>query len=220
MHILHILIHHCSSSDMYMYHRYKHAQENATNYSPDALDDATFAVLAADEERLHQALEDPATIRSGQALSIAKTKPRRQTVSRQRTLDESLAHDSDEIPDSDPIPPGAQGTVVPGDATSVVTTRGAVDQDDASTQVDEDMAMHPTAPHGRDWDKELPLSTDPAMTTVRRKSPKKSSILTLRDAMAKPKPQMTAVAHAVSNQAPLEPTVVPARKKRPTVSDV
>ena len=60
----------------------------------DALDDATFAELAADEERLHQALEDPTTIRSGQALSIAKTKPRRQTVSRQRTLDEALAHDS------------------------------------------------------------------------------------------------------------------------------
>ena len=58
------------------------------------------------------------------------------------------------------------------------------------------------------------------MTTVRRKSPKKSSILTLRDAMAKPKLQMTAVAHAVSDQAQLEPTVVPARKKRPTVSDV
>ena len=41
----------------------------------DSLDDATFAELAADEERLHQALEDPSTIRSGQALSIAKTKP-------------------------------------------------------------------------------------------------------------------------------------------------
>ena len=49
----------------------------------DALDDATFAELAADEERLHQALEDPSSIRSGQALSIAKTKPRRQTVARQ-----------------------------------------------------------------------------------------------------------------------------------------
>ena len=40
----------------------------------DALDDATFAELAADEECLHQALEDCSTIRSGQALSIAKTK--------------------------------------------------------------------------------------------------------------------------------------------------
>jgi len=38
--------------------------------------------------------------------------------------------------------------------------------------------------------------------------------------MVKPKPQMTAVAHAVSDQVPLEPTVGPARKKRPTVSDV
>ena len=35
--------------------------------------------------------------------------------------------------------------------------------------------------------------------------------------MAKPKPE---VAHAVDNQTPLEPTVVPARKKRPTVSEV
>jgi hypothetical protein len=31
--------------------------------------------------------------------------------------------------------------------------------------------------------------------------------------MAKPKPQMTAVAHAVSDQVPLEPTVVPAKKE-------
>ena len=55
-----------------------------------ALDDAIFAELAADEERLHQALQDPATIRSGQALSIAKTKPRRKTVPRQQILDEIL----------------------------------------------------------------------------------------------------------------------------------
>ena len=82
------------------------------------------------------------------------------------------------------------------------------------------MAMHPTAPQGRDSDKELPLSTDPAMMTVRRESPKKLSILTLRDAMAKSKPQMTAVAHTVSDQAPLEPTVVLEKKKRPMVSDV
>ena len=58
-------------------------------------------------------------------------------------------------------------------ATSVVSTRGAVDHDDASTQVDEDMTMRPTSTHRRDWDKELSLSTDPAMTTERRKSPKK-----------------------------------------------
>ena len=61
----------------------------------DAIDDATFAELAADEDHLHQALEDPSTIRSGQALSIAKTKPRRQTVARQRTLDEVLEQDQD-----------------------------------------------------------------------------------------------------------------------------
>jgi len=106
----------------------------------------------------------------GQALSIAKTKPRRQTVSWQRTLDEALALDFDDRQDQAPNPPGrgtgiisihdqlpALGTVVPGNATSVVTTRGAVDQDDASTQVDDDMAMQPTALHGRDWDMKLPL---------------------------------------------------------------
>ena len=42
----------------------------------DALDDS-------DEDHLHQALEDPLAIRSGQALSIAKNMPHRQTVSRQ-----------------------------------------------------------------------------------------------------------------------------------------
>jgi hypothetical protein len=52
-----------------------------------ALDDATFA-----EESLRQALENPSTIRSGQVLSIAKTK-RRQMVARQRTLDEALDQD-------------------------------------------------------------------------------------------------------------------------------
>jgi len=53
-----------------------------------ALDDATFAELAAGEERLHQALQDPATIRSRQALSIAKTNPRRKIVARQQILDD------------------------------------------------------------------------------------------------------------------------------------
>ena len=53
-----------------------------------ALDDATFDELAADEERLNLALQDPATIRSGQALSIAKTKPRRKT--RQPIIDDIL----------------------------------------------------------------------------------------------------------------------------------
>jgi len=51
----------------------------------DALDDAAFAELAADVERLHQALEDPPIIRSGQALGIIK--PRHQTVSQLRTLE-------------------------------------------------------------------------------------------------------------------------------------
>ena len=75
----------------------------------DALDDATFAQLAADEERLHQALQDPSTIRSGQALSIVKTKTRRQTVAQQRTLDEVLDQDLDapQDHDQDLDPPGS-----------------------------------------------------------------------------------------------------------------
>jgi len=60
-----------------------------------ALNDVTFAELASDEERLHQALQDPATIRSGQALSIAKTKPRRKMVGRQQILDDILDKDED-----------------------------------------------------------------------------------------------------------------------------
>ena len=152
----------------------------------DALDDATFAELAADEERLHQALEDPSSIRSGQALSIAKTKPRRQTVARQPIIDQVLDdEDAEDPPGSDAgitrvnDHVSAQGTVIPGDAVSVTSTRGAVDHDDASTQVDEDLTMPPQqAGRGRDWDQELPLSTDPAVA-IPRKSPKKLSVATL-----------------------------------------
>ena len=39
---------------------------------PDAIDDETFAEYAADEERLHAALQDPQSIRTGQA-TIALT---------------------------------------------------------------------------------------------------------------------------------------------------
>ena len=53
---------------------------------PDAIDDETFAELAADEERLHAALQDPQSIRTGQATSIAKTKPRRSTVGRPKVI--------------------------------------------------------------------------------------------------------------------------------------
>ena len=53
---------------------------------PDAIDDETFAELAADEERLHAALQDPQSIRTGQATSIAKTKPRRSTVGRPKAI--------------------------------------------------------------------------------------------------------------------------------------
>jgi len=95
----------------------------------DALDDTTFAELAADEESLHQALEGPSSIRLGQALSIAKTKPRRQTVARQRILDEVLRDkDTEDPPGSDTgITPvndqvSAQGTVLHGDAASVTST--------------------------------------------------------------------------------------------------
>ena len=47
---------------------------------PDAIDDDTFAELAVDEERLNAALGNPQTIRTGEATSIAKTKPRRSTL--------------------------------------------------------------------------------------------------------------------------------------------
>jgi hypothetical protein len=128
-----------------------------------ALDDATFAELAADEERLHQALQDPATIRSGQALSIAKT---RKTVARKQILDNILDWE-DEI-DMDPPGSGtaitsvhdqssAPGSVIQGDVASVTSTRGGVDHDDASTQVDEDLTMSPpSVSRGRGWDRGLP----------------------------------------------------------------
>ena len=63
-----------------------------------ALDDATFAELAADEERLHQALQDFATIPSGQALS-------RKTAPRQLILDSILNRE-----DEDDIDPPGSGT--------------------------------------------------------------------------------------------------------------
>jgi len=126
-----------------------------------ALDDAISAELAADEERLHQALQDPATIRSGQALSIAKTKPRRKTASRQQILDDILDRAEEE---GYLDPPGTdtgitsehdqvsvQGTVIQGDTASVMSTRSGVDHDDAAaTQVDEDLTMQrPSVTRGR-----------------------------------------------------------------------
>ena len=204
-----------------------------------ALDDATFDELAADEERLNLALQDPATIRSGQALSIAKTKPRRKT--RQPIIDDILDRAREEgfdvdagdidLPDRDTgttsvhDQASAHGTVHQGDVASVVSTRGDVDHDDAATQVDDDLAMQPPVARGRDWDRELPLSTDPAVTQVRRQSPKKSSITTLRDTMAKPKPAGSAVTAVVDNQPSTVPVGVPTRrtapktaKPRPTVA--
>ena len=121
-----------------------------------------------------------------------------------------------------------QGTVIQGDAASVTSTRGGVDHDDAATQVDEDLTMQPpSVTRGRDWDRELPLSTDPAVTQVRRQSPKKTSISTLRDTMAKPKPAGIAVTAVADNQPPLATVGVQPRRAaakparpRPTVSDV
>jgi hypothetical protein len=92
------------------------------------------------------------------ALSIAKTKLHRQTMARQRILDDVLQDENTEDP------PGsgtgitsvngqvsAQGTVIHGDAVSVTSTRDAVDHDDASTQVDEDLTIQPPpAGRGRD----------------------------------------------------------------------
>jgi hypothetical protein len=120
-----------------------------------------------------------------------------------------------------------QGTVIQGDA-SVTSTRGGVDHDDAATQVDEDLTMQPpSVTRRRDWDRELLSSTDPAVTQVRRQSPKKTSISTLRDTMAKPKPAGIAVTAVADNQPPLATVGVPPRRAaakparpRPTVSDV
>ena len=67
-------------------------------------------------------------------------------------------------------------------------------------------------PRLKDLERELFLSTDPAAAPVRRKSPKKASILTLRDAMVKPKTQGTAVSFVVDDHPPLEPVVVQPRR--------
>ena len=88
----------------------------------------------------------------------------------------------------------AQSTVIHGDVDSVTSTRGTDDHDNASTQVDEDLTMQPPPPgRGRDWDRKLTLSTDPAAAPIKRKSPTMMSIVTLRDTMAKPKPTGTAL---------------------------
>jgi len=101
----------------------------------------------------------------------------------------------------------------------------SVDHDDAATQVDDDLTMQPPVPRGRDWDRKLPLSTDPAVTQVRRQSQKKMSIATLRDTTAKPKPPGIAVTAAADNPTTTagvqqrRAAAKPARP-RPTVSEV
>ena len=65
----------------------------------DVIDDETFAEFAAEEERLHAALENPQSIRTGQATNIAKTKPRRSTVGRPKaiiTMNPDMWGDTDE----------------------------------------------------------------------------------------------------------------------------
>jgi len=143
---------------------------------PDAIDDETFAELAADEERLHAALQDPQSIRTGQATSIAKTKPRRSTVGRPKaiiTLNPEKWGDTDgadtelaTAPD-DTVATGAarDPTLSPHQddgAQTLSELRGTIDREDASTQCeDEDMTLERQAPHtGKDWSKELPLSTE------------------------------------------------------------
>ena len=141
-------------------------------------------------------------------------------MSSQRILDQVL-HDEDTED-----PPGsdtgitrvndhvsAQGTVIHGDAVSLTSTRGAVDHDDTSTQIDEDLTMQPSpAGRGRDWDQELPLSTDPAAATIKRKSPTKLSVATLRDTLAKSKTTETAVSVVGDDQPLLAPMVTKPRR--------
>jgi len=153
---------------------------------PDALDDETFAELAADEERLHAALQDPQSIRTGQATSIAKTKPRRSTVGRPKaiiTLNPEKWGDTDGAePESATAPDDTVDTGAAGDPTlSPQQDDGApIDREDASTQCeDEDMTLARQTPHtGKDWSKELPLSTD---TPVQGKPAAKTGRKTIRD---------------------------------------
>ena len=86
----------------------------------------------------------------------------------------------------------------------------------------------PPAGRGRDWDQELPLSSDPAAAIIKRKSPTKMSVTTLLDTLAKPKTTGTAIPVVGNDQPLLAPVVTKPRRApaakpqrpRPTVSDV
>ena len=67
------------------------------------------------------------------------------------------------------------------DAQSLSNVRGVIDREDASTQCDdEDMALQHQPPHtGKDWSKELPLSTE--SPSSKSKSTAKGTKKTIRD---------------------------------------
>ena len=160
----------------------------------DALDDETCAELAVDEERLHAALQNPQSIRSSQATSIAKTKPRRITVGRSKAIvmlnpekwgDTDVAEPELATIQDDLVATGAArdpttSSQMDEGAQSLSELRGAIDLEDVSTQCeDEDMTLKRQALHtGKDWSKELPLSTE---NPVQGKPAAKAGKRTFRD---------------------------------------
>ena len=117
-------------------------------------------------------------------------------------------------------------TVIHGDAASVTSTRGDVDHDDASTR------LMKTSPFNLNQQVVDGIGTGnypyPATAPIRRKSPTKTSIVTLRDTTDKPKPTGTALLVVVDDKPPLTPVVVKPRRApaakpqrpRPPDSDV
>jgi len=160
----------------------------------DALDDETFVELAADEERLHAVLQNPQPIRSGHATSIAKTKPRRSTVGRPKAIimlnpekwgdtdvaEPELATAQDDVVATGTARDPTKSSHLDDGAQSLSELRGAIDREDASTQCeDEDLTLERQAPHtGKDWSKELPLSTE---NPVQGKPAAKAGKRTIRD---------------------------------------
>jgi len=128
----------------------------------DALDDETFAELDADEELLHASLQNPQSIRSDQATSIAKTKPRRSTLGLPKAIIMLNPEKWGDTDGSDPewatapvdtVATGAarDPTISPHQedgAQSLSKLRGAIDREDASTQREyEDLTLERQAPH-------------------------------------------------------------------------